>query len=251
MSHDEWTVTASTRRSDPWWVRLYSTSTLVLVGLTVVISASAVWAVSTAAPDTAKAATWILLLSPIPATTWSVVESLWRRDTEWGILRGALARTFAMPALTLLVITLGNLGVALLPGLRREFTEQPWPEHDWSGLFPDQGSTLLGWLGLNAAGSAVLAMLAGLAAAVYVVSPVTAALAPRQYIRDNGMSLIESHREGNTVAVRALAALLCLVFIAAALLTWPSTGSPAWWGGVLVLAAIAALGVVVARSQRR
>ncbi|WP_377803628.1 hypothetical protein [Brachybacterium sp. GCM10030268] len=240
-----------TRASDGMLRRLVSPGTgiLLLLGALASLSATVLITLSGIDDDRAGQVAWIVPLSAVPAPLWAVIESLWRRDEKLGITLAALYRALTLPFVTVGVVLFPSVLVGLLPPVWRGFASRPLGAIDWAG-FVTRDVPLPGWVGMAALMALLFGMLGALALTVFVILPLTAAFLPHIAIGDNALSTKPEDHRRNVRAIRALAALIPLVFVFAVLMTNAEAGSVRWWAAMATVVVMVALAVYIRRTQR-
>jgi Na+/melibiose symporter-like transporter len=82
------------------------------------------------------------------------------------------------------------------------------------------------------------------------VIPAVALLRPQQMVGENEMSTDPAHRRRNVAAVRAMAAMIVMIFVFSTLMALYQDGDAPGWAVLLSLLVLVGLGVAVFLLQR-
>ena len=200
-------------------------------------------------PDTAELLTIGVVLLPALPMVWAVLESLWRLDADLGPVMGALWRTLVGPFVITIVLVIPLLLVSVLPPVRRGFHARHMASIGDGGLVAADAS-VFAFLGLGALVALGTGMAGGLAVSVAVVIPAVALLRPQQMVAENEMSTDPAHRRRNVAAVRAMAAMIVMIFVFSILMVRYQHGAVPGWAVLLSLLVLVGLAVAVVLLQR-
>lgn len=223
----------ATREDDGWWHRMVSPRTRLLTVVMGLLAAAGLGGAAVLPGPFDTVAGWTSLLAASVVTVWSVMESLWRVDEQMGVAMGGLYRVLVIPFVVSPPIGLLISAASLLPPVADALPGSPWGQ-GWEERIPGDASSIA-MVGAGIFLPLLFAMLAGLAAAVFLLLPIGAFLFPAQLVQDNMMSTDPQHLRRNVAAIRMLSLLLALVFAVPTLLVMADQGSALWWVGIVLI----------------
>jgi len=244
---------AVTSARDPFLRRLMGRSAWILFGVCTLLSVPGLWLVAADYDGSLGLVGGVILYIGVPVTAWAVLQSVWRRDEDFGVAIPAVLRSMAVPVVTALPIGLLQLLVVHLPVFADRVRSYQRPDEVYEGhyWFPLEDESLFSSLAIELTlGGVALAGVAGLVVAVFLVLPITAFRDPDQFMREQGMSTSREHRARNVAAARVLALGLPLAFVVPALLRGTDPGDLRRW--IAIALAVVGVGALyyVWRNQR-
>jgi hypothetical protein len=244
-------VRPATSEADGLLARLLSpiTRVLMVLGGLGSLSCLLVFSLTAQEPDTAELLTIGVVFLPALPMVWAVLESLWRLDADLGPIMGALWRTMVGPFVITTTLVIPLLLVSVLPPVRQGFHAQHMTAIGDDGLVAADAS-VFAFLGLGALVALSAGLIGGLAVSVVVVIPAVALLRPQQMVGENEMSTDPAHRRRNVAAVRAMAAMIVMIFVFSTLMALYQDGDAPGWAVLLSLLVLVGLGVAVFLLQR-
>ncbi|MFC7490331.1 MULTISPECIES: hypothetical protein [unclassified Knoellia] len=244
---------AVTSARDPFLRRLMGRSAWILFGVCAALSVPGLWLVAADYEGSLELVGGVVLYIGVPVTAWAVLQSVWRRDEDFGVAVPALLRSMVVPVVTALPIGLLQLLLVHLPVFADRVRSYQRPDEVYEGhyWFPLEDESLFTALALDLTlGGVAMAGVAGLVVAVFLVLPITSFRDPDQLMREQGMSGSREHRARNVAAARVLALGLPLAFVVPALLVGTDPGDTRRW--IAIALAVVGVGALyyVWRNQR-